>query len=862
MKNKVSSCKKALRTTAAIACAAFTAFSAISPAYAQSSYFSSGKQYVDTTYLLADSDQLFSDYVDHTFGIHYDAGNKLPQVSKRMPLDQVDQVIYDFLYENIKKVASGETTDTVFKVNRSDLRNKLDGTVNINNFSLQKVVGALLSDCPYDLYWYDKTSGFQCESTLFNLTFYCPVSADYSLTGASGTFTTNPDKTSAANTALNSANAILAGVDPNWSDYAVLTYFKESICSLVSYNEDAAANSASINYGNPWQMIYVFDGDSSTDVVCEGYSKAFKYLCDNHKFNSDVKCILATGLMTSVTYSGYASGGHMWNMVSINGKNYLVDVTNSDEHSLGEDGELFFAGVPSSDCISNGKQQIGYTITMDNAKVTYQYDDETLNVYYDNEITIAESAPTLYRVIWKDYDDTVIETDENVAEGERPTFNSEIPKHSDREFTNWDPIISDSTVLGGTESEIVYTAQYTSSDTVEYSVRFEGLGSDLEMTQKVEDGKTAVVPESPEIEGLIFDGWYADESCTIPYDFNSPVVSDTTIYAGFSCNITWLDYDGSNLQESLVRCGEMPEFKGDLSNKTIVIDNKEYKFSGWEPSVEKAEKNAVYTAVYSEISQTFTVKWKNFDGTILEIDEDVPYGEVPTYDGDGPERVADAEWFYNFSGWSPEITPVSADIEYTAVFDTEKRIYHISWVNWDGTPVFDKDCEYGETPEFSGDLPERPTDGKYEYTFAGWSPEISTVEGNAEYIAVYDKSEVLIDPKSSPDIPDPTPDPEPTPDVPDPIPDPDPTPEPTPTPDPTPDRLLGDANGDGTIDSLDALIMLRHSIGLFIIDESDFAFADVDENGAVDSNDAILTLRYSVGMNDGVNIGKPFAGKR
>lgn len=28
------------------------------------------------------------------------------------------------------------------------------------------------------------------------------------------------------------------------------------------------------------ELIWVFDGDSSTNVVCEGYAKAFQYLCD------------------------------------------------------------------------------------------------------------------------------------------------------------------------------------------------------------------------------------------------------------------------------------------------------------------------------------------------------------------------------------------------------------------------------------------------------------------------------------------------------------------------------------------------------------------------------------------------------
>lgn len=30
---------------------------------------------------------------------------------------------------------------------------------------------------------------------------------------------------------------------------------------------------------DPWQLIHVFDGDTTTNVVCEGCSKAFVYTC-------------------------------------------------------------------------------------------------------------------------------------------------------------------------------------------------------------------------------------------------------------------------------------------------------------------------------------------------------------------------------------------------------------------------------------------------------------------------------------------------------------------------------------------------------------------------------------------------------
>ena len=85
--------------------------------------------------------------------------------------------------------------------------------------------------------------------------------------------------------------------------------YKETICYLTSYNDDVTEAD---EYGDPWQLIYVFDGDDSTNVVCEGYSKAFQYLCDL----SDITCYTVTGMMDG----GTGEGPHMWNVVANNGR--------------------------------------------------------------------------------------------------------------------------------------------------------------------------------------------------------------------------------------------------------------------------------------------------------------------------------------------------------------------------------------------------------------------------------------------------------------------------------------------------------------------------------------------------------------
>ena len=89
------------------------------------------------------------------------------------------------------------------------------------------------------------------------------------------------------------------------------------------------------------------------------------------------------------------------------------------------------------------------------------------------------------------------------------------------------------------------------------------------------------------------------------------------------------------------------------------------------------------------------------------------------------------------------------------------------------------------------------------------------------------------------ELPKPTPTPSPT-DT--------PTPEPTASPTPTtPDVVLGDANCDGAVNSIDAAVILQLSAGLSE-GVSCPANADVDSSGDITSLDATLVLQAAAGL--------------
>ena len=77
------------------------------------------------------------------------------------------------------------------------------------------------------------------------------------------------------------------------------------------------------------------------------------------------------------------------------------------------------------------------------------------------------------------------------------------------------------------------------------------------------------------------------------------------------------------------------------------------------------------------------------------------------------------------------------DVTLKAKWNVNK--YTIKWVNWDGSEVrTDTEVAYGTELEVPED-PTREADAEYTYTFAGWTPKIETVTGDATYKAKYTK---------------------------------------------------------------------------------------------------------------------------
>lgn len=206
---------------------------------------------------------------------------------------------------------------------------------NSANQDVQDALAANLMDHTELLNWFGKGPGNSISyvtgtagdgsKTVYT---YFPVISDYRVAGSEQKDTysfsngsksysywkIDANKNNDRTTALAKAAEIVANA--SGSDYEKVRYFNEAICNLTTYDFPALDDGI---YDDTYQMINAFNGKP---VVCEGYAKAFKYLCDE----SNIGCLIIEGHIGS----GTGAGNHMWNYVELDGNWYLVDVTNND----------------------------------------------------------------------------------------------------------------------------------------------------------------------------------------------------------------------------------------------------------------------------------------------------------------------------------------------------------------------------------------------------------------------------------------------------------------------------------------------------------------------------------------------------
>lgn len=117
------------------------------------------------------------------------------------------------------------------------------------------------------------------------------------------------------------ADEILSGIRPDMSDYEKELYFHDELFRICDYDNSAETSRDSYT---------VYGALVKGSAVCEGYSRAMQYLLDS----VGIKNYLITGKAAN---SDGSVEGHMWNIVTIDNKNYHLDATWDDPTGISEE---------------------------------------------------------------------------------------------------------------------------------------------------------------------------------------------------------------------------------------------------------------------------------------------------------------------------------------------------------------------------------------------------------------------------------------------------------------------------------------------------------------------------------------------
>lgn len=174
------------------------------------------------------------------------------------------------------------------------------------------------------------------------------------------------------------------------------------------------------------------------------------------------------------------------------------------------------------------------------------------------------------------------------------------------------------------------------------------------------------------------------------YTFNNtwlpevvPATADATYTAQFDSsvntyNVIWKNYNDEVLDTELYNYGEMPAYKGDSPTRESTAQY-EYTFIGWSPAVDMVTREITYTAVYDENVRSYTITWLNDDGSLLDTTQYL-YGSLPQHEY--PEKQSTDYYHYIFVTWSPEISEVTGDVEYSAVYSQDNHNFAPSQADW------------------------------------------------------------------------------------------------------------------------------------------------------------------------------------
>lgn len=299
-------------------------------------------------------------------------------VSKYNELTDDEKVIYDAILTRSMEIIEGQTNNTEIHVPVEHMNISIDGksyeeikaeiNSRIRDVDYKKVFKALHRDYEYLMWWeYDMNWEYSEadikieDGNLSKTSFKLIVSPAYCFKEDESTI--KMFYVERASNAYQYAKEIADSLKTD-DTKETLTNFKNWIVKNLDYDDSVV----DLMYNNvdsekvvlSRNFINAFDDNNDTGAICGGYTNAFQVLCDIS--GVDAICLKTEGKMVSDT----KTTDHAWNLVLYDDKFYLADVTNSDEGTVGQKGQLFLKEIYHND---------EYDIKMPSGTIYTYYED-------------------------------------------------------------------------------------------------------------------------------------------------------------------------------------------------------------------------------------------------------------------------------------------------------------------------------------------------------------------------------------------------------------------------------------------------------------------------------------------------------
>ncbi|MDE7348874.1 MAG: leucine-rich repeat domain-containing protein, partial [Clostridia bacterium] len=173
----------------------------------------------------------------------------------------------------------------------------------------------------------------------------------------------------------------------------------------------------------------------------------------------------------------------------------------------------------------------------------------------------------------------------------------------------------------------------------------------------------------------------------------------------------------------------------------VLNDGYTYEFVRWDKDFDNIVESIEVNAIFEKIANTFTVKYVNWDGTLLYADS-VESECKSTYVGDTPTRESNDKYTYEFVGWTNAdmLDSVTQSFAAQAIFKEVVRTYTVTFNYGHGEQKTLENIPYGTDLTDSAEIPtdvDKSSTKQYDFTFIDWDKYFGYVSRDMEVNAIY-----------------------------------------------------------------------------------------------------------------------------